>query len=338
MQPTLQLPEQLPQEIARRLAAAVGRDMQSAQLSWKFKGYYRLRPFLPLPVRQWIQRLRNGSQQHDDGWFLPEDFLPQDNQPEAGGEHHLAGLWPDNAQYAFVLTHDVETAEGMKLIPQLAELEQDLGFRSVWNVVPHKYPVDKGLLQDLRDRGFEIGVHGFNHDGRLFWSEKTFNQRAPYINRAIADFKAVGFRAPMVHRNLEWLQRLDIQYDASCFDVDPFQPMPGGVQSIWPFVAGKFVELPYTLPQDHTLMVTLGQQSDSIWRQKLEYIRHRAGMALLITHPDYLNSPSRLNIYRSFLEHVAEQGGYWHALPREVAQWTRNQAAPLCQKEEQHLV
>jgi len=140
----------------------------------------------------------------------------------------------------------------------------------------------------------------------------------------------------MVHRNLAWLQELNIEYDASCFDIDPYQPMPGGVGCIWPFIAGRFVELPYTLPQDHTLMITLGEQDDSIWRRKLAYLRQRAGMALLITHPDYLDTPARLNIYRSFLEHVRETGGYWHALPREAAAWARDASAAGSSQAQEH--
>src|SRR6185295_6616832 len=120
-------------------------------------------------------------------------------------------------------THDVETAEGFNCVSAIADLEQQLGFRSSWNFVPHKYPIDLGLLRDLRDRGFEIGVHGYNHDGRLFASRTMFDRRAAAINAALKAWGAVGFRAPMVHRNLEWLQALDIEYDASCFDADPYQ-------------------------------------------------------------------------------------------------------------------
>ena len=211
----------------------------------------------------------------------------------------------------------------MESVDELAKMEERLGFRSAWNIVPHKYPVDRGLLEDLKHRGHEIGVHGYNHDGRLFESRRLFSRRAELINQAIESFGSTGFRAPMVHRNLQWLQALDIDYDASCFDVDPFQAMAGGVGGVWPFFAGKFVELPYTLPQDHTLFVSLGETTPRIWIEKLAYLRKLAGMAMLITHPDYLDTPERLEIYRIFLEHLAEQTDCWKALPREAASWWR---------------
>jgi hypothetical protein len=157
----------------------------------------------------------------------------------------------------------------------------------------------------------------------LFSSRAEFDRRVPAINSALETFGAVGFRAPMVHRNLEWLQALEVEYDASCFDVDPYQAMPGGVGGVWPFIAGRFVELPYTLPQDHTLFVALGDCSPRIWVEKLDYIAQLRGMALLVTHPDYLDSDRRIDAYRNFLCEVRDRAGMWHALPQDVAAWWR---------------
>ncbi len=300
------------------------RDAQQARLSSKFKLYYRLRPLIPIPLRQLLQRGRNQGIDVPDSWYLPAAFI-NDFQAsiERQGDPLAIHPWPDGYQMASVLTHDVETKSGMELIDDVATIEEQYGLRSAWNVVPYKYKVDFGLLADLKQRGHEIGVHGYNHDGRLFESQRTFNRRAAPINRAIAEFGSTGFRAPMVHRNLQWLQALNIDYDSSCFDCDPFQPMAGGVGGVWPFIAGKFVELPYTLPQDHTLFVTLGETTPRIWIEKLKYLRQLAAMAMLITHPDYLDSPQRLTIYREYLEHLAQQSDCWHALPHEIACWWR---------------
>jgi hypothetical protein len=145
----------------------------------------------------------------------------------------------------------------------------------------------------------------------------------PSINAALEAYGAVGFRAPMVHRNLNWLQSLNIEYDASSFDIDPFQAMPGGIGSVWPFVAGRFVELPYTLPQDHVLFIALNERNGRIWECKLDFVSRLHGMALLITHPDYLDSAYRIDAYRRLLEKARETAGMWHALPQTVAAWWR---------------
>ncbi len=301
----------------------LSKDCQAAQLSRAFRIYYQLRPLIPIAFRQFLQRNRQVEAEED--WYLPDTYRRLLMDALRGQSEPLPILhpWPDAAPFAFVLTHDVETKEGMENIMKVAEMEEELGFRSSWNIIPFKYKVDKGLLRELQSRSFEIGVHGYNHDGRLYSSRRTFQRRAAAINNALREYGAVGFRSPMVHRNLDWLQLLDIEYDASFFDVDPYQAMPGGVGTIWPFVSGKFVELPYTLPQDHTLFIALGQRDCQVWRRKLEYIVRHCGMALVLTHPDYLVMRDNLELYREFLTGVRDAGGYWHALPREVTAWWR---------------
>ncbi len=101
------------------------------------------------------------------------------------------------------------------------------------------YPIDMGVIAELRALNCEIGIHGYNHDGRLFSSRGEFQRRATAINEALSTHEAVGFRAPMVHRNPEWLQDLNVAYDASFFDSDPFQAMPRGVGGVWPFIVGR---------------------------------------------------------------------------------------------------
>lgn len=304
------------------------KDAIEATLSRKFKLYYRLRQWIPIPVRQMLQRGRNQSIDVQRDWFLPTAFA-EDFRSAAATQAHAEVIhpWPDGHQMATCLTHDIETITGVGLVDRLAALEESLGFRSSWNFVPHKYRIDKGLLADLRNRGHEIGVHGYNHDGRLFESKRTFSKRSVPINQAMLDFGSNGFRSPMVHRNLNWMQMLEADYDASCFDIDPFQAMPGGIGSVWPFIAGKLVELPYTMPQDHTLIVTLAETTPRIWIEKLAFLRQLSGMALMLTHPDYLDTSASLRIYHDFLIHLTEQDDCWSALPIEIVDWWRQRDA-----------
>lgn len=236
-------------------------------------------------------------------------------------------FWPDGRRWALVLTHDVETAAGQALIPVVADIEERLGFRSSFNVVPERYPLDHGLLADLRSRGFEVGVHDLNHDGKLFNSEARFRRRADRINRHVRRLEASGFRAALTHREPEWMQALDIEYDLSFFDTDPFEPMPGGTMSIWPFQLGRFVELPYTLAQDYTLTALLRERTPRLWTEKTKFIAQHCGMVLLNTHPDYLRQHDTQRIYTEFLQIIRSSGGYWNALPAEVARWWRARAA-----------
>ena len=143
-------------------------------------------------------------------------------------------------------------------------------------------------------------------------------------------------------RNLDLITNLDIQYDASTFDTDPFEPQPDGAGTIFPFLVGnacgrEYVELPYTLPQDSTLFLTLGEKNIDVWKKKLDWIAERGGLALVNTHPDYMDFKGvgrnrrsyPIEFYRKLIEYAQSRyaGQFWSALPREVAAWSRQSAA-----------
>lgn len=239
----------------------------------------------------------------------------------------IVGFWPADRQFAFVLTHDVEARAGYDHVRELMALEEQYGFRSSFNFVPEGYVVEPDLLAEMRTRGFEIGVHGLNHDGRLFLSESKFRSRAQRINAYLEAWQAVGYRSPMTHRQPEWMQALDIEYDLSFFDTDPFEPMAGGTMSIWPFCVGKFVELPYTLIQDHTYLEVFNHRTPDVWLEKVDFLRRHHGMVLLNAHPDYLIDREHWRVYEEFLAAMREFGDAWNALPREVARWWRARQA-----------
>lgn len=342
-----------------------GQDRYRLSLSMRL--YYTLKPLLPRNAVAAARRIYRRKQEKSFplAWPVEDRYVRFVWKALGGGACysasadgpespesllHVASIWPDGAAYAFVLTHDVETASGQAFVRQLADIDEKYGFRASFNFVPERYAVDRSLLQELRARGFEIGVHGLRHDGRLFFSSAGFQRRAAAINRHLREWGAVGFRSPLMHRNPVWMQELDIEWDSSFFDTDSFEPMPGGTMSIWPFRCGRFIELPYTLVQDHTLLVTLGHRTPKLWLEKVNFISRWRGMALLNAHPDYLIDGARRAIYEDFLQEMAalrqtkskrdkpahleasscQQGGeyYWHALPREVARWWRMHLAP----------
>lgn len=293
----------------------------------KKKFYYSLlRPVLPIKIRQILQEVYNSNIK------LKQDFIFADLveylKTKINFNEVLKYFYPNNHSCSIILTHDVEEQEGFNYIPKIIELEEKHGVKSSWNIVPYKYKIDDGIIKLIRDAGHEIGIHGYNHDGKLYYSEKIFNERIPYINKAIEKFQAVGFRSPQVHRNLEWLQKLDIKYDASCFDYDPFQPFPGGTGSIWPFIAGKFVELPYTIPQDHTLFYVLRERKIDIWKNKINWLVKNKGVILSVTHPDYLRERQLYKMYEELLDFLKGIENAWCCLPREMTEWWAKRDKP----------
>ena len=245
--------------------------------------------------------------------------------------------WPDGKKFAFVLTHDVEGKQGVENCRQLAELEQKFGFRSSFNFVPEgNYTVPSALRFWLTDRGFEVGVHDLHHDGQLYSSREEFNRKAQRINKVLKEWGAVGFRSGYMLRNLEWIKELDIAYDASTFDTDPFEPQPDGVDTIFPFwghserqATGLRRAALYDGAGFDAISDTEEKSASSSGRKSWIGLPQHQGMVLLNVHPDYIDfadangSSQRYPAahYRELLEYVRDRyaGRFWHALPREVA-------------------
>ena len=305
--------------------------------------YYGLKPFVPQSLRMAIRRkLAMRLRKHIGGiWpIMPGSERPPENWPG----------WPGNKKFALVLTHDVESKAGLSRCRSLMQLEMDLGFRSSFNFVPEgSYKVPRELRDDLTARGFEVGIHDLKHNGHLFASRRKFKRSAARINHYLREWGASGFRSGFMLRNLDWLHDLDVQYDASTFDTDPFEPQPDGGHTIFPFwvqhpngssINGQrrtsnssskgYVELPYTLPQDFTVFSLLRETTADLWLRKLDWIAQNGGMVLVDAHPDYMafsgmprrrRGEYRVELYKQLLEYVHSKypGDYWQPLPREVA-------------------
>jgi hypothetical protein len=294
------------------------------------KLYYLVKTIIPRPIQIMVRRriARRTLLRCKDTW--PIDELTIRRPPKFI-------CWPEQKRFSLVLTHDVDSAKGQEKCLKLAEIEENFDFRSSFNFVPERYSVSKDLRSYLTDNGFEVGVHGLKHDGKLYASKKIFQQRASKINEYLKEWKAVGFRSPAMHHNLDWLHDLIIEYDASTFDTDPFEPQPSGLGTIFPLWIKSnsnqsgYVELPYTLPQDFTLFILLKEKNIDIWKRKLDWVAEKGGMALINVHPDYINFDGDdlaleeypVQYYEQFLQYLKAkyEGAYWHVLPKDMARF-----------------
>ncbi len=248
---------------------------------------------------------------------------------EAGVETMcFSWFWPDGADAATLLTHDVESEQGLAYAPTVAQWEERHGFRSSFNIVGEWYKVDVGVVRELAHRGHEIGSHGIYHDASLFSSRAEFDRQLPKLHACARQLGAVGFRSPSTHRIVEWLAELPFSYDCTMPHSDPYEPIPGGTATIWPFFHGDVVEIPYTAPQDHTLFTVLQHTDSSLWRDQLLRIVDGHGVFQMLTHPDpdCLGRAVAGRAYRDLLARIADTTGLWVPLPRELARWWRGRA------------
>ena len=300
----------------------------------KLTFYYLIKPFLPryiqILLRQLIAKRKRSHYQH----IWPID-------PDAGNIPENWSGWPNGKKFALVLSHDVDTQKGFDAIPNLLDIEKKMGFKSTFNIVPERYRVSQDTIELIKQEGFGVSVHGLKHDGKLFKSKKIFDERAIKINEYLKQWGSNGFTSPSMISNLDWQHDLNIAHSICTFDTDPFEPKPTPSKTIFPLVITNedtgcsYVELPYTLPQDHTLFIILKEADISIWKKKLKWIAEKGGMALLNTHPDYIQFDDKRcsyelypkSFYVDFLQHITtEYGGqFWNALPSDVSHFWRSE-------------
>lgn len=309
------------------------RAMASGSHGLLARAYFRIKPYIPRSVRWLMRRSRIPGIMRQSAGVWPIN--------EVAGSKPIGWKgWPQGKKFALVFTHDVESKAGLANVRKLAELEIKHGFRSSFNFIPEgPYDDPSGLRGWLTESGFEVGVHDLKHDGQLYESRESFTNKAKCINSYLKAWNAVGFRSGFMLHQLDWLHELNILYDTSTFDTDPFEPQPDGSGTIFPFHVKSsskdkpsgYVELSYTLPQDSTLFLLLRETTPAIWKQKLDWIARHGGLALVNIHPDYMDfagsetSSSRYpsSLICEFMHYIREkhEGQFWNPLARDLAQW-----------------
>jgi glycosyltransferase involved in cell wall biosynthesis len=298
--------------------------------------YYWGRPFLPVRLRSILQRvyLQGETQNPFPKWPVDRSVETLFDRLmalviQSGGGHPIPFIWfwPDGAQAALILTHDVETTKGRDFTHPLMDLDDKYGFKASFQVVPEKrYSLPADYLDSIRNRGFEVNVHDLDHDGSLFREKEEFLKRAEQINRYAEIFRCSGFRSGALYRNPRWYEAFQFSYDMSIPSVAHLDPQGGGCCTTFPYFIGNILEMPVTLSQDYSLFHILNQYSIDLWKQQFETIVGANGLVSIIIHPDYVIEQSAQNTYRDLLNFFAHQRiprGIWATLPAEINRWWR---------------
>jgi peptidoglycan/xylan/chitin deacetylase (PgdA/CDA1 family) len=298
----------------------------------KMQAYYRIKSLIPESVRHRLNSaaVKMRAKREFPRWPCESalidywrDWLRITLHTMKMSDAWHIGFWPNGMKSCIVLTHDVEGPLGMSRMERMADLEEQYNFRSSWNLPLAQYEIDWKLIDRLRQRGFEFGAHGLSHDGRLFRSESDFSELAPLLQERARAHDMNGFRAPSTLRRAEWITRLSFDFDCSFSDSDPYEPQPGGTCSVFPFFLSHLVELPYTMPQDHTLIHLLHRSPIQTWAMKAKWIEALGGMILTLVHPDYCGTGPYLDEYETLLKQLNDFQSTWRALPSEVSAWWR---------------
>src|SRR5258708_4199725 len=214
--------------------------------------------------------------------------------------------------------------------PARLGLNDSHGIKSSFQVIPEgRYHAKTHELDTMRNRGFEVNVHDWNHDGHLFSSRELFLSRAAKINETAARLQAEGFRSGVLYRNTDWYGDLNFSYDMSVPNVGHLDPQPGGCCTLMPYFIGKILEIPLTTIQDYSLFHILKNLSIEIWKRQAAQILDGYGLASFNVHPDYIIEAKARAVYAQLLAHMASlasERNVWLALPGDVNRWWRDRS------------
>lgn len=231
-------------------------------------------------------------------------------------------------KYALCLTHDVDTSDGFNKITEFVEIEQDLGFVSTFFLPAFHYDIDFKLLKLIEGFGFEIGIHGYNHDGRLPFTnlQEIDRKLKKSIDKFREHVKVFGYRSPSFLRtpNLYKILEKYFLYDSSAPDTLnlSFKTSFDGCGSVFPYQRGNILEIPVTISNDADLLIYgyNPEQILRIWREKINFIRNIGGTATVLTHtdPHFSGNKKMLELYRKFLKEIKSDNTCYVTLCKDL--------------------
>jgi len=311
----------------------------SAEAGMMARAYYLVRPFLSVSIRKHLQRwrLRDWERLPFPHWPVDrtvdqvfEQIMLLSLKAQRVDQIPFIWFWPEGATSCAIMTHDVETALGVRLCSYLMDIGDAFGIKGSFQIIPEqRYEVTDVFLDSIRQRGFEIVVHDLNHDGQLFRDKDQFLRRAEKINFYKEKFGASGFRAAVLYRKQLWFDALAFSYDMSVPNVAHLDPQRGGCCTVMPYFVGKILELPVTTTQDYTLFHILDEHSIDLWKKQINLIMEKHGLISVIVHPDYVSGRRERVVFEALLAHLADlrrEKAVWIATPGEVDRWWRQRA------------
>jgi peptidoglycan/xylan/chitin deacetylase (PgdA/CDA1 family) len=243
----------------------------------------------------------------------------------------LRKMWNEK-KTAVVLTHDVETQDGLQISRKLQSIEHKYDVPSAWFVPSKRYKLDTEAVKALTNYG-EVGAHDTKHDGKL--AQITGNKLVERLREAkqtlekLTEEQVIGFRSPLLQHNfriLDALRKARYAYDTSIPTWEPRHPntmKPHGIATAFPLTLEGIIEIPVTLPQDHQLLHVLGLSPKEIsreWMNMIDTIKGMGGLCTILMHPDYeLAYPENLGAYEELLNKITSDSETLVALPKQIA-------------------
>lgn len=285
----------------------------------------------PKALKNLVMKTKNGSPLTASlCGFFPLDAL---RLLVAGALEQVSGkkLEPKTGKVRFLLTHDVDSLEGLTKARALKRLEEKYDLPSAWYIPSKHYKLNPTAIKALADHG-EVGAHDTKHDGKLLFTTQPQAtrrlQEAKTVIETASGTQVSGFRAPLLQHNLRILQAVKTAgycYDSSVPAWEPKHPAtmkPHGLGTTFPFHIDGLVEIPVTLPQDHQMLTVSGmtrKEAVQFWFGLVDLIKALGGVCVLLVHPDYDFANLQNGSYEEILTRIVADANLEATLPSRVA-------------------
>lgn len=310
-------------------------------LDAKSSALYRLLTSLPIrydvapkKIRDFVMRGKVTESNLNYCDKLPLDalrFMVTNAVERISGKRLSRKTWKGKKS-CYIVTHDVDTQQGLARARPIKKLEERYDIESAWYVPTKHYSLDSGTVKDLANYG-EVGVHGAQHSGNLVSlpSKKLFQLlcEAKQLLEKVSGSSVKGFRSPLLQHNskiLEQLKKADYFYDTSVPTWEPKHPQtmsPFGIGTVFPLVLNNLVEIPVSIVQDHQLLYVLGltaKETLAEWFSFTTIIKEIGGCSVLLSHPEYgLFDSENISMYEDFLTYISSDSDGWITTPAKLA-------------------
>ena len=199
-----------------------------------------------------------------------------------------------------LLSHDVDYQQCYNFVPQMAEIEAELGVRATYHFLPRAgYKIDGSLLRRLSKLGHEVGVHGLDYDLRLaYHSRKKIGMVLSQARDILQDLlgeNVTGYRNHGLRQTPELVQAL---IDSKFIYNSGIYPRSGATGFdmfyCWPFAYQdqKMVEIPVLWPLDTEAFRVL-QLADDValheFTRRAKLAANLQGSVCLDLHPSIMS-------------------------------------------------
>lgn len=222
---------------------------------------------------------------------------------------------------------------------EIAELEESYGARSTFYVLAlergareYAYPLEDLAqeLSTLRDRGWEVGLHGgcdAYRDIDSLVKEKRYLERV--LNQKVTGYRNhyLRFRVP---ETWELLERAGFLYDTTLGYPDCIGFRNGMCHPFRPFNLNHgremaILEIPLVV-MDRTLLLHMRLNPEQAWsrmKRLFDLIERYHGVITVLWHNEFMTG-ALLCLYRKVLEYGREKGA-WMTGGDEIAAWWRRE-------------